>query len=350
MYEFQPPANLNAIRCSIARKIKEQREKHKKNEEEFKNKTRPTLAVTTTTDSGLPSPPVEACHYEPFKRPGEEELLPHQQPNNELATNALLELTGGAGTPSSSASLDTLDEKVIRQKIQALQQEKHELFQLMRNLLANPATPSPPPPAAAAAAANTAAAVTVTATAAPGPTPTPPSPSVQKPTQEQTQAQLPTPAASPPSVKQDVQAEPPKSRERLRSCSNGRTRTPPPPLQFSSPSSCFSPTRPSHLSRPPPLSSDHHHRFPPQRYAPYRRISPPPSSRYYGRGYGGSRLYNNTPLSAPPFPPSSSPSSMPYAHRRMPPPYGSLRAQSPPLRSTSFRAPRPLADRHIPRY
>ncbi|KAI8146273.1 hypothetical protein BJV82DRAFT_601144 [Fennellomyces sp. T-0311] len=232
MYEFQPPRNLNAIKSTIARRIKEQRAKHK---EEEKLKTRLAIAPP---DSGLPSPPVEACHYEPFKGPEE-------QPNNELAVNALLELSGGAGTPSSSASEDTLDIKAIQQKIQDLQQEKHELFQIMKNLLTKPPPPSP--------------------------------------------------EAQP--KEQEVPQQPSKSRERLRSCSNGRARTPPPP-------SC-TPSRVPSSSRLP----DHHRLPPPPRYTPYRRISPPPSSRYYGRGY--SRMYNTPPLSAPPFP--SPPSSMPYA-------------------------------------
>ncbi|KAI7856781.1 hypothetical protein BDC45DRAFT_502287 [Circinella umbellata] len=355
MYEFQPPQNINAIRCSIARRIKDQREKYKK-EEELKNKTRlSTLAATVTTattDNGLPSPPVEACHYEPFKRPEEEE---QDHPNNELAANALLELSGAGTPPSSSASVDStntqthlLDEKIIRQKIQELQQEKHELFQLMKNLLSRP-TPSP-----------TSVAVVATPEQPQPRSPHTPSPQVAPrvlptpPSLQQTRASKPPPVQT----KQHL-TERPKSRERLRSCSNGRARTP--PTSLPSATSCTSPTsRPPAIRTAPPTDHYHHHRFPPPRYAPYRRMSPPSSSRYYSRSYGNStnnsngsssnsRLYSNPPLSAPPFPPSSSSSSMPYAHRRIPLPYGSLRAQSPPLRS-NFRPSRPMADRHIPRY
>lgn len=98
------------------RRVKEQREK--------RTRALPLKQHRCPADNGLPSPPVEA--YEPSSEDKVLGLLPAQ--NTPVATDP--------GTPDTTvSSKPELDEATIRQKLQQLEKEKHELFQLMKQLL-----------------------------------------------------------------------------------------------------------------------------------------------------------------------------------------------------------------------
>ncbi|KAI8065004.1 hypothetical protein BDF21DRAFT_496617 [Thamnidium elegans] len=119
-YEFQPPTNIDAIRSSIIQRIKK-RSVNTNNtssspltpppQSDEYDKKLPFLHL----DNGLPSPPIETCCYE-------EEQLP-----TEMVVNALMELS-----PAVESS------QVIRERIRLLKEEKHKLFQAMKDLLSTP--------------------------------------------------------------------------------------------------------------------------------------------------------------------------------------------------------------------
>ncbi|ORE19047.1 hypothetical protein BCV71DRAFT_226594, partial [Rhizopus microsporus] len=108
-FEFQPPTNIRAIRTSIAQRIKQRNEKKQQ----------------ICLDNGLPSPPIEA--YESDKL------------STDQVMNALIDLS--SKEPMSSPPLSpctkepSLDTEAIRQRIKQLQEEKHKLFQTMKDLL-----------------------------------------------------------------------------------------------------------------------------------------------------------------------------------------------------------------------
>lgn len=133
-YEFQPPMNMAAIRSSIMQRIQ-----NKRKEELPATPTTPTTTEKTLPrhlDNGLPSPPCDSYEDKPV--------------DSEMVVNALLELSSHSNqqmeppspvlsqsksTPSSPAALHS---EAIRQKIKELEDEKHKLFQVMKDLLSQP--------------------------------------------------------------------------------------------------------------------------------------------------------------------------------------------------------------------
>ncbi|CAO3629554.1 unnamed protein product [Mucor hiemalis] len=143
-YEFQPPTNMKAIRSSIMQRIKQRTEKSNassvasspspltppptSNREEFDNKKSTFLLHL---DNGLPSPPIETCLYEE-----EESTLP-----TEVVVNALLELNEELDNNTKPAAVVTLaTSEELRERIKLLKEEKHRLFQVMKDLLSKPAS------------------------------------------------------------------------------------------------------------------------------------------------------------------------------------------------------------------
>ncbi|KAI8376927.1 hypothetical protein BD560DRAFT_391153 [Blakeslea trispora] len=154
-YEFHPPTNMNAIRCTIMQRVKQ------------RNETRQTTPLTPPAtkhdmdkklpylhlDNGLPSPPIETCSFE--EEPEMEEsllglhsptaTLPDSPPSPVLSVNPK---SPTAMTELLSSS--TLSPEEIREKIKLLKEEKHKLFQAMKDLLSQPktnaTTPASPPP------------------------------------------------------------------------------------------------------------------------------------------------------------------------------------------------------------
>lgn len=134
-YEFQPPTNIDAIRSSIIQRIKDRSVNNNDTstspltpppQSDEYDKKLPFLHL----DNGLPSPPIETCCYE-------EDQLP-----TEMVVNALMELS-----PAVDSS------QVIRERIRLLKEEKHKLFQAMKDLL------STPPSSSSSSAASVAVAV-----------------------------------------------------------------------------------------------------------------------------------------------------------------------------------------------
>ncbi|KAI9312086.1 hypothetical protein BX666DRAFT_849970 [Dichotomocladium elegans] len=329
MYEFQIPPNYTAIRTTIIRRIKEQREKEK--ETRF-----------SCPSNGLPSPPVD--HDDMFKpsSPSPQEEVPALAP-------ALLELSGTtpknaaipvAATPSPSvqeeedlnssscasspknnslqhSSVD-LDEHAIRLKIQELQDEKHKLFQLMKTLLSQQQqqqdtkrevlSPSFPSPTTSGEPESCNSSVATGTDAGQQ------NQHVDTDMEDQHQRQqriVPQPTVPPSS---SSVAPSPSS-----SIMHQRSPPPPPSAQQSFRSSGI-----DHRLPPPP---PHPH----QRYIHYYRRPPPPGHPRYYR-YGGRPTSGFSPPSYPP--------------RRIPMSYGGpARAPSPPVRPTSYRPSRALPDR-----
>ncbi|KAI9483918.1 MAG: hypothetical protein EXX96DRAFT_447153, partial [Benjaminiella poitrasii] len=107
-FEFNPPSNINAIRSTIMQRIKEKNTKLSTDEKTF--------------DNGLPSPLSESCST------FEDELkqtivLP--EPNSPTADSV----------PDSPLSTKFESSDAIREKIKLLKEEKHKLFQTMKDLL-----------------------------------------------------------------------------------------------------------------------------------------------------------------------------------------------------------------------
>lgn len=112
-FEFQEPTNMNAIRSNIMQRIK------KRNDtlSPIHSKQQPAALL----DSGLPSPPVESCTYE-----------------EEEEQTSYTTMPSPASTVSDSPTTQLESANAIREKIQLLKQEKHKLFQTMKNLLSEP--------------------------------------------------------------------------------------------------------------------------------------------------------------------------------------------------------------------
>ncbi|KAI7904398.1 uncharacterized protein BX663DRAFT_504928 [Cokeromyces recurvatus] len=105
-YEFNPPSNIDAIRSNIMQRIKKERYTTK----------------SLNFDNGLPSPPSEACST------FEDEI-------------SLTEPVSPVDSVPDSPLLSTRVEEssdAIREKIKLLKEEKHKLFQTMKDLLSQP--------------------------------------------------------------------------------------------------------------------------------------------------------------------------------------------------------------------
>ncbi|KAI7894512.1 uncharacterized protein EV154DRAFT_79427 [Mucor mucedo] len=155
-YEFQPPTNIVAIRSSILQRLKKR-----------------TSVITPPTpppqaneyeeklsflhlDNGLPSPPIETCCFE-------EEEEATATATADMVVNVLMELsapssssspslssfaapapTNNTTTPVASTDKQTSapvvveSSAVIRERIRLLKEEKHKLFQVMKDLLSTP--------------------------------------------------------------------------------------------------------------------------------------------------------------------------------------------------------------------
>lgn len=124
-YEFQPPTNMNAIRSTIMQRI---------------IKRNPTVKHDFHLDNGLPSPPIESCTFEDEQ---------NEQKTSEVVHPALLEMSSPTATlpdspPSPVITTDIESSEAIREKIRLLKQEKHKLFQTMKDLLSQPKKPLKP--------------------------------------------------------------------------------------------------------------------------------------------------------------------------------------------------------------
>lgn len=130
-YEFQPPANIKAIRSNIVERIKQ---RNRKQEEDCSLKK-----VNEYLDNGLPSPPTEACNsFEQVKLDEINTIV-----NNISSPSSTLD-SPPSPVPSSCSTTSESSES-IREKIKLLKQEKHKLFQTMKNLLSEPVSaPSTP--------------------------------------------------------------------------------------------------------------------------------------------------------------------------------------------------------------
>ncbi|KAG1448867.1 hypothetical protein G6F46_008885 [Rhizopus delemar] len=119
-YDFQPPMNMNAIRSSIVQRIKQRN------------------VEKTCLDNGLPSPPIDT--FESTKLPTDQvmnalyELSSDDKPLSPVSTTST---STSSSSSSSSSSSEELDKESIRQRIKLLQEEKHKLFQMMKDLLNN---------------------------------------------------------------------------------------------------------------------------------------------------------------------------------------------------------------------
>lgn len=202
-YEFQPPSNMVAIRSNIINRIKQQKTSRRlvgrhsstspshHNNNNNNNNEDCTLDNNekhsfSALDNGLPSPPIETCLYEEEEKP--EGKLP-----TEMVVNALMELTqemppspvmskasSNAGDSVSSSDPSEVEcspllesSDVYREKIRLLKEEKHKLFQVMKDLLSKPVvvqqTPKPITMATQQQPSNNNSHVTMTTTT---PTPT----------------------------------------------------------------------------------------------------------------------------------------------------------------------------------
>jgi hypothetical protein len=118
---------MNAIRSTIMQRIV---------------KRNPTIKHDFHLDNGLPSPPIESCTFE-------DEHHELKQPSDEMVHPALLEMSSPTATlpdsppsPIMKSTSDIGSSEAIREKIRLLKQEKHKLFQTMKDLLSQPKKPS----------------------------------------------------------------------------------------------------------------------------------------------------------------------------------------------------------------
>ncbi|KAI8354601.1 hypothetical protein EDC96DRAFT_516657 [Choanephora cucurbitarum] len=152
-YEFHPPTNMNAIRCTIMQRVKQ------------RNETRQTVPLPTPPatkhdmdkklpylhlDNGLPSPPIETCSFEEEELVSmEESLLGLHSPTATLPDSPPSPVLSNDSKPNNLL-IPTLSPEEIREKIKLLKEEKHKLFQAMKDLLSQPktnaTTPTSPPP------------------------------------------------------------------------------------------------------------------------------------------------------------------------------------------------------------
>jgi len=99
-------------------------------------KRSPTVKHDFHLDNGLPSPPIESCTFEDDEVKQKEEMV-HP---------ALLEMASPTATlpdsPPSPVVINDTSSEAIREKIRVLKQEKHKLFQTMKDLLSQPKKPS----------------------------------------------------------------------------------------------------------------------------------------------------------------------------------------------------------------
>ncbi|KAL9548188.1 hypothetical protein MBANPS3_005803 [Mucor bainieri] len=161
-YEFQPPMNMNAIRSNIMQRIK-QRNEHNKQPLTPPPSSSSSVAASKHDiqyihlDNGLPSPPIESCTFD-------EDVDTFEMANSHSSTlpdsppSPVMSLTKSCSSSTTETAVgDTTVEssEAIREKIRILKEEKHRLFQTMKDLLSQPA---PPPVALETAAAASAAA------------------------------------------------------------------------------------------------------------------------------------------------------------------------------------------------
>ncbi|KAI8051376.1 uncharacterized protein B0P05DRAFT_562507 [Gilbertella persicaria] len=170
-YEFYPPTNMNAIRYTIMQRIK-QRNEHRQDTP----LTPPTskhdmdkILPYHHLDNGLPSPPIESCSFEE-EQTSDSLLSMHSSTTNILESPPSPVLSLNAKSPTSiDGTADTISSipvvntttdaattaatespEEIREKIRLLKEEKHKLFQAMKDLLSQPkmnaTTPASPPP------------------------------------------------------------------------------------------------------------------------------------------------------------------------------------------------------------
>ncbi|GAN01662.1 hypothetical protein MAM1_0010d01096 [Mucor ambiguus] len=149
-YEFQPPMNMNAIRSNIMQRIKQRNEHNKQ-------PLTPPLSSSSVAaskhdiqyihlDNGLPSPPIESCTFD-------EDIDTIEMASNHNSTlpdsppSPVMSLTKScsSSTTETTAGETTLESsETIREKIRILKEEKHRLFQTMKDLLSQPAPPAAP--------------------------------------------------------------------------------------------------------------------------------------------------------------------------------------------------------------
>jgi hypothetical protein len=158
-YEFQAPSNMSAIRSSIIQRIK-QRNVTKRSfssppPHSYDDKYNEKHSYSAL-DNGLPSPPIETCTYEENEKLATEMVLSalleltQEMPPSPVMSKASSESSGvedGDCTPLLESS------RVYREKIRLLKEEKHKLFQVMKDLLSKPAVAPVGSPIAMAAAA-----------------------------------------------------------------------------------------------------------------------------------------------------------------------------------------------------
>ncbi|KAI8647697.1 hypothetical protein BD408DRAFT_408341 [Parasitella parasitica] len=143
-YEFQPPMNMNAIRTSIVQRIKQRNEHNKQ-------PLSPPSSIASKheiqylhLDNGLPSPPIESCTFDDeqndtFETAASNSTIPDSPPS------PVMSLSKSSSSSSSSSTMALESSDAIREKIKKLKEEKHSLFQTMKNLLSQPAPASPAP-------------------------------------------------------------------------------------------------------------------------------------------------------------------------------------------------------------
>ncbi|KAK4517960.1 alpha tubulin suppressor [Mucor velutinosus] len=145
-YEFQPPMNMNAIRSNIMQRIKQRNEHNKQ------PLTPPPSSSSVAAskhdiqyihlDNGLPSPPIESCTFD--------DVDTFEMANNHSSTlpdsppSPVMSLTKSCSSSTTGTTVGgtTLESsEAIREKIRILKEEKHRLFQTMKDLLSQPAQP-----------------------------------------------------------------------------------------------------------------------------------------------------------------------------------------------------------------
>ncbi|KAI9009369.1 hypothetical protein CLU79DRAFT_774825 [Phycomyces nitens] len=122
IHAFDPPSNLPAIRRSIVLQLQKQRQdnsvriqpptKAKANERHHGDRPPHLVIPSHHLDNGLPSPPVD-CQFETKTSPS-------------LATSLPI---------SPVATPPPIDTDNVQRRLEALRQEKHRLFQAMKDLL-----------------------------------------------------------------------------------------------------------------------------------------------------------------------------------------------------------------------
>lgn len=141
-YEFQPPMNMHAIRSNIMQRIKQ------RNEYSKQPLTPPSSIASKqeiqylSLDNGLPSPPIESFTFDDEDDSTTFEMATSS--NNDLPDSPpspVMSLSKSSSS-SSSCSLSATEfesSDAIREKIRILKEEKHRLFQTMKDLLSQPA-------------------------------------------------------------------------------------------------------------------------------------------------------------------------------------------------------------------